>query len=359
MSFLVAAALGVGILVIVPLLAHLLRRSRAARVEFPPAGLVPRLSAVARRPGRLEDRWVFALRALLIVGLAVLGATPLLRCSRLELARTRGASVALAIVLDDSLSMQSLVAHGASRWERALARARDLVGTARDGDAFAIVLAGRPARLALGMTADLGVVRRTLTRLGPGDRSTDLEGAVALARASLAGQPQVDHRLLLLSDLGGKPPVHGDPAILAPLPELRTAVADCGVVSAEQQGKTVVAVVACTDAAAARGRKVELAADRPKQVIAARTIEARGGKQTVTIEAERVPSPAWVRLTGTDALARDDQSRAVRPERAELVGVVAESGARVRIDRGTHRDRTGAYRALEPLRLAPVHHGAG
>jgi hypothetical protein len=324
MSFLLVWALGVGLLVIVPLVAHLLRRSRAARVEFPPAGLVPRLSAVARRPGQLEDRWVFALRALLIVALAVLGATPLLRCSRLELGRTRGASVAVAIVLDDSLSMQSLIAHGASRWERARARARDLVGTARDGDAFAIVLAGRPARLALGMTADLSVVRRTLAQLGPSDRSTDLEGAVGLARASLAGLPQVDRRVLLLSDLGGKPPVPGDPPVLAPLPELRMAVSDCGVISAEQQAKQVVAAVACTDSAAARGRKVELATDHSKQVIAARTIAPRGGRQTVIIEAETIPRPASVRLTGTDALARDDRAALSGEETAELVGVVAD-----------------------------------
>jgi hypothetical protein len=324
MSFLVIAALGVAFLVMVPWAAHLVRRSRSARVEFPPTALVPPLSAVAKRSGRLQDRLLFGLRALLVLGLAALGATPLVRCSRLELGRTRGGSVALALVLDDSLSMQSLVGRRETRWQRALSRAKDLVGSARDGDAVAIVLAGRPARLALGMTRDLGIVRRTLAGLKPSDRSTDLEGAVALGRASFAGAPQVDRRLLLLSDLAGRPPVSGDPPILVPLGELRAAVSDCGVVSAEQKGKQVIARVACTDAAAPRGRRLELLAEHPEKVIASREIETRAGEQTVLIEAAGISGPAAVRLTGSDALARDDRAPMSGEQQAELVGVVAD-----------------------------------
>ncbi len=322
MSFLVVAALAVGLLVLAPFLAHLLRRSRATQVEFPPARLVPRVSAVARRPGRLEDRWLFGLRALLVLGLAALGATPLLRCSRLELGRTRGASVAVALVLDDSLSMQARGADGESRWQRALGAARQLVTSARDGDAFAIVLAGSPARLALAATTDLGLVRHTLEQFTPSDRATDLEGAAALGRSSLVGLPQVDHRVLLLSDLSGKPPAPGEPAVLVPVRELAVPMTDCGVASADQQGKQVLAVLACTDPAAARGRSIELVSQG--KVVATRAIEARAGRQTAVVQAEHLLEPVDVRLTGKDALGRDDRAPVASQAAAQRIGVVAD-----------------------------------
>ena len=55
----------------------------------------------------MEDRALFATRAAAVGLLAVLGATPLVRCSRLSLQRSGGASVAMAIVLDDSMSMRA------------------------------------------------------------------------------------------------------------------------------------------------------------------------------------------------------------------------------------------------------------
>ena len=94
MSFLVAAALALGAFVVAPIAAHLLRRGRAEEQEFPPAHLVPVTYRSARKKSRLEDRWLLLVRALLVFVLAVVGAVPFVRCSRLALDRDAGASVA-------------------------------------------------------------------------------------------------------------------------------------------------------------------------------------------------------------------------------------------------------------------------
>src|SRR5262249_19715368 len=133
----------------------------------------------------LEDRALFAVRALAVIGLAVLGATPFIHCSRLAIARRSGASVALAIVLDDSLSMQAKLTSddeghphtpgpgGVTRWARALASARELTAGLAAGDEVAIVLAGAPARVALGSTTNMAAVAEALDGLVPSDRATD------------------------------------------------------------------------------------------------------------------------------------------------------------------------------------------
>ena len=97
MSFVTVLALGLSLLVLAPTLAHLLRRGRANEQPFPPAGLVPAARATARERSRLEDRGVLLLRALMILCMALLGAGPLVRCSRVALGRSRGASVPIAI----------------------------------------------------------------------------------------------------------------------------------------------------------------------------------------------------------------------------------------------------------------------
>ncbi len=98
MSFLTLFALGIALLVAAPYAAHRLRRQRAEQHPFAPVRLVPATPPKARRRARLEDRSLFAIRAASVVALALLGASPLVTCSRLALSRS-GTSVAVAIVL--------------------------------------------------------------------------------------------------------------------------------------------------------------------------------------------------------------------------------------------------------------------
>lgn len=331
MSFLVLAALAVGAFVAAPFLAHLLRRGRAREQAFPPARLVPTARSAARQRARIEDRWLFALRAAQILVLAALGATPLVRCSRLSLARDTGASVALAVVVDDSLSMRSQLQGSGTRWDRGRRAASELVASARRGDAVAVVLAGRPARVALAPTTDLDAVRRTLAELAVSDRSTDLAGAVQIARGLLAELPQRDRQLVVLSDFASEPLPEGRPAIWAPLPELATPVEDCGVAGAERRAGRIEARVVCSSARAAEGRKLEAFASdtlselsRTEPALASAPLVVRGGVQVVSVGVPGEREVLGVRLTGADGLTRDDSASVARQPVSLSVGVYAD-----------------------------------
>jgi von Willebrand factor type A domain/Aerotolerance regulator N-terminal len=357
-SFVVTAALAVGLLVAVPIIAHLFRRGRATEREFPPARLVPPAQPVARQRSRLQDRVLLAARALVIASLAVLGATPLVRCSRLSLARHAGASVGLAIVLDDSLSMRA-VDGGKSRWQRAVDGARELLASARNGDAVAIVLAGHPARLALAATTDLSAASRALDELRPSDRSTDLEGALGMARAALRQLPQADKRVVLLSDLAAPVTLSGTPPVWAPLPELHRQMSDCAVVTAERRDRRVTVQVACSSAAAASGRELDLVAHaKSGGALAHAALDARAGVQTLGLTLQRHAPVADAKLTGADAIAEDDAAPVTTQTAALSVAVVSDPSSPP-LTTGGPSMLEQAFRALkegiavQPLTLAP------
>jgi hypothetical protein len=340
MSFLVTAALAIGVLIALPAIAHFLRSGRAAVKPFPPAALVQAARTVARSERRLEDRLLLALRALAVIMLALVGATPFVSCSRLSLARGAGGSLAVAIVFDDSLSMRAARGGGATRFERARDAARQLLDSTREGDSVSIVLAGRPARLALGATTDLRIARRTLDELAPSDRATDLAAALVLARGSLRDAERRELSVVVLSDFAG-PPLADNKDLSAPLPELTRAAPDCGIASAERQGDRVTATVACNRAVAAEGRALEIvplagsgvdpspsAGSRKPSTAAAiarAPLDTRAGTQVVSIKLPPNAPPLALRLNGSDALPHDDLA-AVAPDTLALgVAVLADT----------------------------------
>lgn len=341
MSFVVWAALAITGLVIGPIVAHLLRRGRAREQEFPAAALVPSRKSTARQRSRLEDWPLLVLRSALIVALAVLGATPLVRCERLSLARASGASVSLAIVLDDSLSMRQAAPNGKPRWDLAKAGAAQLLRSARAGDAIAIVLAGRPARIALAPTTDLETARRALSDLGPSDRATDLPGGVELARSAIRSLPQKDHRVVVLSDLASEAIPDGTPAATTPLRDLAQPSPDCGITTADRHDARVTVSIACDTEAAARGRTVEVVAaaepssgaGTPKgnerrptgEVVAHADLSPRRGEQSVVLGVGAIVGALDVRLTGGDSSTHDDTAPVSDGSLSPIVAVVADS----------------------------------
>jgi hypothetical protein len=334
--FVYLLALAVGLLVVAPYIAHRLRRKRGQERGFAAAHLVPPAPPRARRRANLEDRALFATRALAVLALAVLGASPLVRCSRLALQRSSGASVAMAVVLDDSMSMRAITS-GRSRFDRALDGARELLASTREGDAVAIVLAGAPARVALAATTDLGAARAALEALSQTDRATDLDGAVAMAHALIAQLPQVDRRVVVLSDLAdGRPeaPPIGEGSelpIWIAMPELRELARDCGIVSADRAGLRVRVRVACSYGATAAGREVALVAG--DRVLAREAAPAaQNGELFLAIgegadggRSEREPARLVARLTGSDAIASDDYAPVVVEAGPGSVAVVADA----------------------------------
>jgi hypothetical protein len=328
-TFLSKLALAVALLVIAPYVAHRLRRRRGEQQPFPPARLVHAAPPQARRRSRLEDRALLVIRAVSIVVLAALGATPFVRCSRLSLQRSVGASVAMALVVDDSMSMR-VSTGGRSRFERALQGARELLASAREGDAVAVVLAGAPARVGLAATTDLSAARKSIEGLSPSDRATDLEGALVIARGLIESLPQVERGVVLLSDLAdGRadgPPL-GESAgipIWVALPEMRVDAPDCGVVRADQRGAKVHAAIVCGPGKNASDR--EVVAEGAKGETLSRASPPAGSAIDVTLllpaddaRAERV------RLSGADAIAADDVAPVLHEQRREAIAVVAST----------------------------------
>lgn len=329
MSFLVAAALAVGALVLAPLVAHLLRRGRTPERTFPPTALVSRLEAHSKERSRLEDRSLMSLRMAMVLVLSLLGATPLVQCSRLSVDRPHGASVALALVLDDSHSMRARDASGESRWDRARQGARQLLRSVRDGDSIAIVLAGKPARLALSATTDLGAARAALEEVRQTDRGSDLDSALVLARAALENLEQPDKKLIVLSDLAGSR--LEDAGIVAPLEEeLRNPVDDCGLIGARRQAERLSITLACSAAARSpRGLRL-VAAEPPEQILsdpngmARASYEPRPGIQTLSFGLVPGAGEFALTLTPGDAIVENDRVTVSQASAQLDVAVVAD-----------------------------------
>lgn len=328
MTFVTILALAIAALVAAPYLAHRLRRQRADDKLFAPAKLVPPTPPKARRRAKLEDRALFAIRAAAVVALALLGASPLVRCSRLALSRG-GASVAVAIVIDDSMSMRATDEKGRTRFERAKTGALEILGSLRDGDAAAIVLAGAPARVALAATTDVATARVALESLTESDRATDLEGAIAIGKTLVAGLPQIDRRVIVLSDLAdGKsngPPLGegGGVPVWVAMPELRASSAeDCALLTADRSGGRVRVRFACTSPQAAASRSVEIRSGE-RVLITLKLPETALGEVSGALAGGDERELVAV-LTGKDAIASDDRAPVLSESGPAALAVVAD-----------------------------------
>lgn len=327
MSFATALALLVGVLVAAPVLAHLLRRGKTEEREFPPARLVPAVVITSRQRAHLEDRLLLGLRALMVLALAVLGATPFVRCSDLSVDRKAGASVALAIVVDDSQSMRAVTAEGEARFELAKRGAEQLLQSARKGDVIALVGAGRPARLLVNATTDLGAARDALEQLKVSDRATDLSEAVSLARAAVEELPHSDKRIVLLSDMATRHLASGDPAPWAPLEKLREQVDNCGIASARREPNGVWATIGCSTPEAARDRELQVvvADESDQEPLAATSLHARAGVQKLEVRVDSLGLDLAVKLSGKDAITSDDFAEAAKEQATLVIGVAADA----------------------------------
>ncbi len=329
MSFVTALALAIAFLVVAPIAAHRLRRREADIRLFPATKLVPPTPPKARKRSRIEDRALLAVRALSIVALALLGASPLVKCSHLALDRQGGASVALAIVLDDSASMRAPMGAGPkSRFEAATAGASELLASAREGDAIAIVLAGAPPRVLLAPTTDLSAAKLALEELRPTDRATELEGALSLGEGLLKDLPHVDKKLVLLSDLAdghsaGSPLGRGlNLPLGVPMPQLAGKVADCAVLAADRMGPSVRVRVACTPGETFATRTVEVVANS-KVVGSSKGVASSSTEILVKIAAD-APAELTARLAGPDRIPSNDAAPVLTEAGPSAIAVIAD-----------------------------------
>lgn len=344
MSFALPLALLLGLAVAFPALAHALRRGRTTELQFPAAHLAQKKEASSQERRKLQDRALFSLRFLLIIALSVLGASPFVRCSQVSLARQNGASVAATFVIDDSASMRAL-SDGKTRLERARATAMEYLKTAQPGDAFAIVLAGTPARILSPFDSNLESVRQSLRAIAASDRATDLAAGIALARSLQKEALQAERPIVVLSDFSLRQLETKADDLVVPEIGIRKALTNCAIVSATRIAQSIQSEIACTGQSAIQGRFLQLL-DADGQSLGKPTPIKDGAllvalpSSAEAIETEslslRITEPAEA---DADQIKEDDESQVLETTAHLTVGV--------RADQSTAGLKTGSGTVLQ------------
>lgn len=212
LGLLAPLALGLGLLVAGPIIAHMARQKPRAKVSYGLMILLRRLLKRTERKRRLRDRVLLLIRVLAVALLALAAAQP--RLSWPGDAPEFGGTGAVVVLLDDSMSMglaegnQTLMASardGAARVVRGLPEGT-LVGL--------VTLGGEAERLTTSLTTDHNRVLERVEATEAGYGRTDLSTGMRHARALLAGQPG---EILVFSDQAGPGTVSGARAELATL----------------------------------------------------------------------------------------------------------------------------------------------
>lgn len=177
-----------------PVLVHLVRRTRARRVEFPALYFVRQVPQRTIRRRTLRDLLLLALRCLAML-LVVFAFTRPYFTTEGKAAASEGTR-STVILIDASLSMRR-----AGLFDEAKRRADALCGEMPADERAALISFGEGYEVVSNFTADKNALRAALAVLNAGYEATDYEqalrGAEALFRESKAGGAR---RVLVLSD---------------------------------------------------------------------------------------------------------------------------------------------------------------
>lgn len=355
-------------LVGLPIAAHLLRRADVRVRTLPTIELLRRAAVESRRRVRVVEPWLLALRVVLVVLAALALAGPF---AEEHLTYGDGRVASVAIVIDDSMSMQ--IADGAlgSRFDAAVRRAIEILDVLPSGSEVVLVRGGSRPRVVASRTADLPAVRVVLEGLAsPGGtvRGSDLADAVDVAARQLAGARHALRRIVVLSDFRG-------PADGAALEAPDGMVLDAERVGDEVARANVAVAVATldTDVTAGYRLEIELRAfgdDAPVEVpidvrwrdrsLGAAEIALERGVGRTVLVLENVPGSdelegepfATVVATTDDALSTDDR-RAVLLRPATAPRVLVVDGRPSRLGRRPPGDADGPRFLRDALGLVP------
>lgn len=186
--------------VAVPLWIHRVRRRTLRELQLPTIALLERALQKKRRALSFRDRPLLVARALLVVLFALALARPYL--SRVASYATER-PIALALVLDDSMSMERKAKGGGSLFDAARARAERVLSELAPDSEAVVVLAGAEPRVFARRSSDVTAVRERLSTLERvGARGTALSAAASLAMRELALSKLSSKEMLVLTDCG-------------------------------------------------------------------------------------------------------------------------------------------------------------
>ena len=189
----------------VPVLVHLVRRTRAAKLQFPSLMFLRRIEQKTIRKRRLRNWLLLALRSAALLLLAFAFSRPYFTGATATAASANTASD--VILIDTSYSMR----YG-DVFSRARQAARQLVDEAPAGEQFALVQFAQSYDVLMPLKADHAEARTVLEQVQPGLAATDYLQAVQAA-LSMLKEAGGTKRIYLISDFQdsgwnrGAPPV--------------------------------------------------------------------------------------------------------------------------------------------------------
>src|SRR5262252_6224018 len=178
--------------VAVPVIVHLVRRTRAPRIEFPSLMFVRRIPQRTIRRRRMQNWLLFALRCLAFMLLVFAFVRPYFGAGQADTNRGQRANV---ILLDNSFSLR----YG-NRFEQAKQRARAVIDETRGNEPTALVTFGQGYEAQSRFTTDTGRLKATIDSVKPGSEATDYVQALRGAEGLFKETTAADKRIVLISD---------------------------------------------------------------------------------------------------------------------------------------------------------------
>jgi hypothetical protein len=305
-----AGLLAVGL----PIYLHLLQQHKIDPLRFPSLQFFERRTETSVRQRRLKYRLLFALRALLLILLALLFANPFVRRDAVAAAESK----LVLYVIDNSFSMRA-----AGAIDRMKQQAQSEIGSLRAGDLGQVLSISSSASLLTQPTSDKAELRAAVAALGPSDsRSSFAELARAVRAISEARQLPLEVHLFSDLQRSSMPSSFNELAL-----PVGTTLVTHAAATASQPNYSVESVTApsaiadpkrvrVTATVAAHGapeasRTVTLSANG--KVLASKTaVIPANGRATVEFQGFDV-SYGWnrgeVKIDGGDALPQDDVFR--------------------------------------------------
>src|SRR5437762_9284830 len=176
-----------------PVLVHLVRRTRAPRVQFPSLMFLRKIEQKTIRRRKLRNLLLLLMRCAALLLLALAFARPFFTGSNPVSAS--GDHISTVILVDGSYSMR----YG-DVFNRARQSARNTVNDAASDEQLAVVLFSRNYQVLMPLKADRAEAATAVSQMQPGLDSTDYLQAIQAADAILKDAGRGQHRIYLISD---------------------------------------------------------------------------------------------------------------------------------------------------------------
>jgi hypothetical protein len=174
-----------------PIIVHLVRRTKAPRIEFPSLMFVRRVPQRTIRRRQMHNWLLLLLRCLAFLLLVMAFVRPYFGSGQAVDVGQR----ANVILLDTSFSLRY-----DNRFEQAKQRARALIDQAGGNERFALITFGQSYDVQSRFTADANQLKAVLYNLQPGATGTDYTQALRGAEGLFKEISAPDKRILLISD---------------------------------------------------------------------------------------------------------------------------------------------------------------